>query len=363
MLTHALPSSYAEARSKFLAAADAAGARITSHPMPLTGPDGEELAVDVARLGPVEASGALLVVSGTHGVEGYAGSVCQSAWLESLSPEGPATHTLPEDLAAVVVHAHNPYGFAWVRRVNEGNVDLNRNYGIDHRDPPPNDGYDQIAVHLSPADLSAEALGEHDSALVAFGTEHGFDALQAAVSGGQYRHPEGLFYGGSEPAWSQLTMRQIVTDELSSSRRVAILDLHTGLGEKGALEIITHEHPDTDDYRRAKAWFGDRVGSTSGGDSVSARLDGEWMPLVTGWLAPRQVTAVALEWGTVDTVEVLQALRADAWLHNHGDPTGPEAPPIKDRLRAAFAPGDQAWIDGVRADFEVVLGQAIANLT
>lgn len=363
MAIAALASTYTEARSSFLTAAEAAGARITSHPMALDGPRGEDLAIDVARLGPDDALATLLVVSGTHGVEGFAGSTCQSAWLESLSLEGPSGRSLPEGVAAVVVHAHNPYGFAWVRRVNEVNVDLNRNYGIDHRNPPANDDYDRIAEHLSPSDISPETLQVHDAALLAFGSEHGFDALQGAVSGGQYRHPDGLFYGGSEPAWSQLAMRQIVADELSSARRVVILDLHTGLGDKGALEIITTEHPDTDGYQRTRSWFGDRVGSTSGGDSVSARLDGEWMPLAGEWLAPREVTAVALEWGTVDSVEVLQALRADAWLHNHGDPTGPEAAPIKERLRAAFAPGDPEWIAGVRADFEVVVGQAIANLT
>ena len=46
---------YAQARSKFLAAAAARGLSIESHPHPLPGRDGEALAMDVARDGPADA--------------------------------------------------------------------------------------------------------------------------------------------------------------------------------------------------------------------------------------------------------------------------------------------------------------------
>jgi hypothetical protein len=43
--------SYAEARAKFLDAAQAAGLDVTSHVHPLLGRDGETLAIDVCRFG------------------------------------------------------------------------------------------------------------------------------------------------------------------------------------------------------------------------------------------------------------------------------------------------------------------------
>ncbi len=55
------------------------------------------------------------------------------------------------------------------------------------------------------------------------------------------------------------------------------------------------------------------------------------MPSI-GLLPGVEVTAVALEYGTVDTVSVLQALRADAVLHSSGDPLG-------ERLRCSAGPG------------------------
>jgi len=80
------------------------------------------------------------------------------------------------------------------------------------------------------------------------------------------------------------------------------------------------------------------------GDSVSAVIAGDWLN-VADELAPHaEVTPICIEYGTVDGITVLQSLRADAWLHGHGDPTGPEAPAIRAQVRAAFADDDPAWI-------------------
>ena len=70
-------TSYAEARGKFLQAADAAGLTVQSHAHPLTGRDGEALAMDVVREGPADAEQVLIVTSACHGVEGYCGSGVQ----------------------------------------------------------------------------------------------------------------------------------------------------------------------------------------------------------------------------------------------------------------------------------------------
>src|SRR4051812_22058337 len=117
-----LPMSYREAREDFLDAARAAGTRMTSTVHPERGLDDEELFVDVAEIGPADAADVVVVVSGTHGVEGYLGSALQRRHLASLDAGGASGP------AIVFVHALNPYGFSWVRRVNEDNVDLNRNF-------------------------------------------------------------------------------------------------------------------------------------------------------------------------------------------------------------------------------------------
>src|SRR5262245_51861281 len=105
---------YAAARRRFQHFATAAGFTLQAHAHELQrGPEGEVLATDVARRGPKDARFTLLLSSGTHGAEGFCGSGCQNALLDSG-----LLRALPADMAVVMVHAINPFGFAHLRRVN-----------------------------------------------------------------------------------------------------------------------------------------------------------------------------------------------------------------------------------------------------
>lgn len=349
-----LSTSYTEARSVFLDAARAAGAELSSTDHPLTGPDGELLATDVAWLGPHDATSVLLVVSATHGVEGYCGSALQRQWLEAHAGDRPA------DLAVVMIHALNPFGFAWVRRVNEDNVDLNRNFIDWDAAAPDTPDYDRIARILVPEDWSAETQAATLTALLEVAGEVGFERMQQIVSGGQYRDPKGLFYGGAGPVWSHRWLREWSSRHLARVERLTILDLHTGLGPWGHGELIGHEPGTSPGHQRASALLGE-VHSMVDGDSVSAALSGDWLA-ASGALAPlADVVAVALEFGTVDTIAVMQALRADAWLHGFGNPLGPAAAGVRAQVRAAFADDDPAWIAAVWSRFAEVMSRALAR--
>ena len=332
-----LPLTYAQARARFLAAAQDAGATITTHGHHLTGPDGGELAIDVAELGPADANDAVLVVSGTHGVEGYAGSALQSRWLTK------ATGDRPEHVRLVMVHALNPHGFAWVQRVNEDNVDLNRNF-IDWDKPPPtNPGYDDLADDLVPKRWDAQTQEQTAASLLDHLGRLGAAEAQSVISGGQYSHPQGIFYGGDGPTWSNRWLRAWAPAELATCQRLVVIDLHTGLGPWGHGEFIVHLGSADPGYRRAAEMWGD-VKSPLVGDTVSSSLTGDWLDAFDHVLPNVEITSTALEFGTVDPITVLQALRADAWLRAHGDPTGPDAPAVRAMVRAAFADDDPAWM-------------------
>lgn len=348
-----LTRTYEESRRRFLTSARDSGATITSFPHPLTGMDGGQLAIDVAALEPPEASSTLLIVSGTHGVEGFTGSALQHHWLDRLADEAPA------GVRVVLVHAFNPYGFAWVRRVNEDNVDLNRNF-IDWSTPPPaNEDYGGLAHVLVPDTWDDDTQQRTTLQLLASADEFGFDHLQEVVSGGQYTHPTGVFYGGSGPVWSHRWLTEHIGELVGGAQRLCIIDLHTGLGPWGHGELISHEGRGTPGYERGISWWGD-VRSMVDGESVSANLSGDWLGSVDA-IVP-EVTAVALEFGTVDTVTVLQSLRADAVLHASGDPLGDGSDAVRAQVRAAFADDDPAWFDAVAARFEGVVDAAFAGL-
>ena len=77
-------ASYAEARKKFIESAQALGGRTESIPNPYTGPEGEPIFMDVVLLGDKDAQRTLVVISGTHGVEGFAGSAIQTGILREV---------------------------------------------------------------------------------------------------------------------------------------------------------------------------------------------------------------------------------------------------------------------------------------
>ncbi len=349
---------YAQARARFLDACAARDLTVTTLINPCkTGPNGEALALDWVRLGPPAARKVLLVQSATHGVEGYCGSGCQTALLGA-----PLSHALPPDTAVVLIHALNPYGFAWDRRVNEDNIDLNRNF-VDHDAPyPENPDFAGLANMISPVQFDDTALKTANARLKAYAEAHGAFALQDVITRGQYTHPQAVYFGGHAPAWSNRMFRAIAEETCRMADLAVFVDIHTGLGEYGVGELIFEVPQNDPAYALGRRWWGDRVASTVEGESVSARLMG-CVDHALAQAAPHAIcVATALEFGTLPGHEVFRATRADNWLHIHGDPNGPEAADIKAAIRAAFYPDDDGWRRTVWDQCETVIGEALAGM-
>lgn len=329
---------YVEARGKFLAAAEAAGLDVETHAHPLLGRDGEMLAMDVVREGARDAAAVLIVSSGCHGVEGYCGSGVQVALLRDA-----AWHRAVADsgVAVLYIHALNPYGFSWCRRVTQENVDLNRNFQDFGKPLPTNPAYDEIATLLVPHDWPPPA--EVEAALQRFIAERGMRAFQTAITSGQYDHPEGLFFGGRNPTWSHVTLRHVLQEHGRRCRRLGWLDLHTGLGPEGVGERILACRDDAQALQRAKQWWGPAITSIYDGSSTSAMLSGLMWSAAYEECPQAEYTGIALEYGTVPLAEVLDALRADQWLENHPEASPAQSEAIKRRVRDAFYIDTDGW--------------------
>ncbi len=348
---------YRQARAKFLDACNAAGALVESFHNSSAGPEGEALHTDIASVGPRDANAVLVLGSGTHGVEGFCGSGIQTGLLrEGIASRMKASQRL------VMIHALNPFGFAYLRRVNEDNVDLNRNF-VDHSKPHAlNPDYDALAHIIAPKSYWSLATGASLIRLRFYQVIHGITALQAAISSGQYTHPQGLFYGGQFETWSNKTFRTIVQRKLSGADRVIFVDFHTGLGPHGHGEIMTNDLPGSPAYERAITWWGERVKTTKTGEAVSADLRGAIKAALPDMLPRSEVTAVSLEFGTLSLVKVLRAMQAENWLHHHGARDHPRANVIKTEMRRAFYPDNKDWKSLVWKGANEVVDQAIAGL-
>lgn len=348
---------FIQARDKFREAAASASGALESITCPERGPDGEELSTDLAWFGPREAEGILVMISGTHGVEGFCGSGAQVDWLRRG-----ATNRLPAGLAVLMIHAINPYGFAWLRRVTQENVDLNRNWIDFDAAVPDNPGYDELSAAVLPAEWSEASQRESFQVLDAYRAKYGMDALQQALSGGQYKHPAGIYYGGASPTWARRTQTSIFETYLANAARVAIIDYHTGLGAWGCAEPMITDPIDSAGFKRARKWYGAAITSTVGGDSTSADIIGDGLAAASALLPGVEVTGMALEIGVQPPMQVLNALRADAWLHACGDPLGEQGRAIKAEIRAAFYGDADVWKGMVAGQSWLTCRQAIAGL-
>ncbi len=354
-------ATYPEARHKFLEACEALDLAVEHDVHPERGRHGEELATDVVRIGSADASHVFFTMSATHGVEGFCGSGVQVGALRSGLYDD-----LPDHVAVVLIHAINPHGFSWLRRVTHENVDLNRNH-LDHDAPYPlNAGYETLRDAICPRQWTEEAQAAARATLDAYAEEHGAMALQAAISGGQYSDPTGVFFGGNATTWSARTLASVISRHAGSARHVGFIDYHTGLGPYGYGELISAHRDKGPGHDRLMAWLNaDEITSIDDGTSTSAPLTGLNSLCIEGAAARASLTMVTLEYGTVPVHEVLDSLRADCWLHNHGDLDNSQGRAIKAEIRRCFYPDADDWKNMIwdrAADTERRMIRGLASL-
>lgn len=323
---------YGVARERFRAACLAAGAQLHVLPLDARGPSGESLTIDIAWLGEASAANVLLHSSGLHGVEAFAGSAVQLACLAQPL-------ALPQHAAMVLVHVLNPWGMAWLRRVNENNVDLNRNF-LAERDPRTgaHEIYRRLDTLLNPP--SPPAFDWFYPRALWQALRLGFGPLKQAVAHGQYEFPRGLFFGGHRLEQGPRLYLDWLARHLARARYVLALDVHTGLGRSGdetlLLEPGSATHP---------AVLGEALGrrlALPGHDADAAyAIRGGMGGMVARTLPEAAVDFLVQELGTYPPLVVFHALREENRWHHHGD-SGLDHP-VKLRLREALCPAARRW--------------------
>jgi hypothetical protein len=354
--------SYAEARARFLQAAGAAGLAVESPLYPEKGRDGEVLAMDVARDGDPSAARLLILTSGCHGVEGFCGSGVQ---LAALADDEFRTRARKAGIAVLYVHALNPYGFSHIRRATHENIDINRNFHDFSAPLPVNEDYREVHHLLLPEQWPPAE--DNERAIMALVARRGPHAYQAAITRGQHEFPDGLFFGGTGPSWSNKTLREVLRTHGRRAGRIAWIDIHTGLGPAGVGERI---HAGTDDAAaaaRAGAWWGNGgrtpVTSIYDGSASSTFLTGLMCNAVYEECPQAEYTGIALEYGTVPLMETLQALRAEQWLYLHADAPAVLAARIRQQMMDAFYTDTREWKEAVVAQAREALLQALDGLS
>lgn len=354
MSASAFSPDYTASRARFRSSAGALNWRLEAHPIGQNGPDGDDLTIDVAMCGSQNPRRAVVVSSGTHGVEGFFGAAVQAALLE----ETLGGFTPPDDMAIVFIHAINPYGFAHIRRVNEDNVDQNRNFLLTGQPfSGCDDGYRQFDPMLNPP----TPPGGFDPFLVKAAyniVKHGMPALKNALVSGQYEFDKGLFFGGRGPTATHRILADNLGRWVNGAENVVHVDFHTGMGKWGTY-VLAVDWP-SDDPKTAwlKQHFGeDRVQALDpGGVLYEIRgVLGTWCQSI---VPETNYCCMLAEFGTRNVLEVITALREENRATHWGaDDTAIKQ--AKKRLKEAFAPASIEWRTSVVRDGVKVVQQAI----
>jgi hypothetical protein len=232
------PPSYEDSRARFLLDLERIRfkwplTRLGAHPLK----DHPSLGIDWLWAEPRKHDTLVIVTTGQHGIEGYAGAAMLKIFMQEFAPRLDHTNT-----GLLLVHAINPWGMQHRRKVNENGVDLNRNFISDGNfDPALNPDFKMLADLLTPGRPVRSAARESLSfwwrvlkAILTVGTSR----LSTAALLGQHHTPEGFFYGGQGHEEGTSVLMALYQKALEEYRSVVQMDMHTGYGPRHQMNII-----------------------------------------------------------------------------------------------------------------------------
>lgn len=339
---------YFSARARFREKAKVAGGHLEPLELGAKGPNGECLTIDIAWFGSKKPRRVFVHSSGLHGVEAFAGSAIQLQWLTSGIP------SLPGDSAVVLVHVLNPYGMAWLRRFNENNVDLNRNF-LQASDfaPEPLPYWNTVNELLNPpTPPSRDGFYPRAAWLV---LRSGMPSLRQAIAGGQRLNPKGLFFGGNVMEEGPSKFQDFMKEHLGESERIIAIDVHTGLGRFREDRLLVDARIDgTDTLQAMKIDFGAPV-ELLNKEGIAYTVIGAQQDLYFRSFPQARIYFASQEFGTYNPIRVVEALRAENRWHHYGR----GAHTSKQALLEVFNPKSEKWRRTVLIRGSEVIQQAL----
>lgn len=291
----------------------------------------------------------LIAISGTHGVEGFVGSAVQRWMIDQKFIKN------RKDVNILFIHGFNVYGMKNKRRVNENNIDLNRHFITDRTNFKSDDeGYGKLNDFLNPTDRASYGFFSNAKFITsALGKilRYGLDNLRNPILRGQYSYPQGMFYGGSGPAKQQEMLSQLIDKYALESKKVFIIDLHTGYGARGKLHLLAdgkkENHPLTQVFNEQEIDFGS--------NKSFYVVQGELLHYLSNELEVKLksntpiVLGITFEYGTLDsqkTMGSIESLRRMVFENQnfwHPAEKSEQAELIKNDFVEMFNPSDIEW--------------------
>jgi len=308
-----------------------------------------------------EKTNLVVLTTGVHGMEGYIGATMLDVFFGEIYP------TLDAENTGVLVVANvNPYGMKYLRRYNENNVDLNRNFILDWDtfDLSSNKEYPKVDTFLGPTGKIGNGLWHEVGFYISLGKTaitDGADTISDALLTGQYEYPQGVYYGGNGDEASTVYLKDVFSQCLDSAyENIVHIDLHSGYGPRYNMVIFNSVHETMNEAQSQKAF---------GYDYIIA-YDSEAFYATTGDTtdffyrlaeqkgARADLFSTCFEFGTIgdaffDTILSLKYTVDEN--RNHWYPTDNEtsAQIVHENYMELFYPTETAWREKTVEDFRI----------
>ena len=260
-----------------------------------------------------EAKKIIIMSSGIHGVEGFTGSAVQQYFMNEILDSD-----VLKNMGVLLIHAINPYGFKYGRRVSENNIDMNRNFDV-NKDlfVRKNEGYAKIYQFLTPQKEVKAGYFRNSFFFIKtvyYILKYKMQALRQSTLQGQYEFRNGIFYGGNDFEEQKEWLERLISEKTRDYKYVFVIDIHTGYGERGKLHFLPGNVQNENRKTLLKTMFGDY--------KIDYPKTGGKFYIVTGGFrdyignlipAEKNYIKIAFEFGTLNSQTTLGSIRS---LHN-----------------------------------------------
>ncbi len=253
----------------------------------------------------------ILISSGVHGVEGFTGSAIQRYLMKQTLDENDLF-----DSDVLFLHGINSYGFKNKKRVNENNIDLNRNFFFKREKIPKKEknlGYRRFASFFMPKFPFTFWFLEYFIFFVRFTGimfRIGIKNFSNAFVNGQFEFKKGLYFGGKRPESVVKRLRKFFKSNLAKYKWILHLDIHTGHGEANGLLLIQNANLGTpEDNNIMKIIEGLPILKPDSGGAFY-KTAGDFTDFLSKiFLEQKKIFPLTLEIGTLGNDSLIKAIR------------------------------------------------------
>ena len=302
----------------------------------------------------------IVLTTGVHGMEGYIGATMLDIFFEEIYPDINTKNT-----GILIVANINPYGMKYMRRNNENNVDLNRNFIIDWKnfDLGSNKDYPEVKEFLQPEGKIGNALWHEVTFYLKLAKEaitKGADKVSDALLTGQYEYPNGVYYGGNGDEISTAYVKSVFNDCLDGEyKNIVHIDIHSGYGPRYNMVIFNSVYETMTEAETKEAFNYDYVISHDSESFYATTGDTTdyFYRLAESKNTNKELFSTCFEFGTIgdsfiDSILSLKYTVDENRQHWFPTDNKTSSEVVKENYNELFYPTETAWREKTVADFK-----------